>query len=388
IFKRCGLEAVPVKADTGVMGGNISHEFMVLAPSGEDAVAQCRECGYAANSELAERLPAKRQEDEELKAVEEVDTPNMKTVDELTAFFKTSPSKFIKTLIYKFEDETIAVLVRGDIDVNELKLKKVLNSVNVEMADPETIQKVTGAPVGFSGPVGLKIKIIADMSIKGIVNGITGANKKDKHFINVNDPRDYLVEDFFDIGTVKSGDQCVKCDGVLEIRRGIEVGQVFKLGSKYSATLGATYLDRDGQKKETVMGCYGIGITRTVAAIIEQNHDDHGIIWSMSVAPYEVIVVPISSKDEKITSVANALYEQLVNERIDVVIDDRPDSPGVKFKDADLMGFPIKLIIGPKNLKEGKAEIKLRKDGTSIVVDLDQAVPKIKELIHSEKLYV
>ena len=387
IFKRCGLKAVPVKADTGVMGGNISHEFMVLAPSGEDGIALCEQCGYAANAELAERIPSVRIEDESVLDMEEVDTPNLRTVEELTVFFKSAPVKFIKTLIYVVGGEPIAVIIRGDVDVNEVKLKQILQSDDVVLADPETIEKVTGVPLGFSGPVGLQIRIIADMSLKGITNAITGANKRDKHFKNVNDPRDFVVDDYFDVGVVKTGDQCVKCAGTLEIKRGIEVGQVFKLGTKYSQSLGAMYLDKDGRKKEIVMGCYGIGVSRTVAAIIEQNHDENGIIWPTTIAPYEVVVLPIG-KDEELFKAADEIYKYLLQEGVEVVIDDRQVSPGVKFKDADLIGYPVKLILGKNSFKDGKVEIKMRKDSKSTLVDINDAVPTIKEVLREEKLYV
>jgi prolyl-tRNA synthetase len=389
IFKRCGVRAVPVRADTGVMGGNESHEFMVLAASGEDAIAICKGCGYAANGELAERVPAGREtQKEESLPLEEVHTPEMRSVEELTAFFKTEPFKFIKTMIYKIDDEVVAVLVRGDIDINEVKLKKIFNTNNVALADPATIEKSTGAPVGFAGPVGLKIRVIADHSVRDITNAITGANKKDTHVKNVNFSRDFDIQEFDDLGTVKSGDTCVKCGGVLDVQRGIEVGQVFKLGTKYSLSLDATFLDKTGVKQPAIMGCYGIGVSRTVAAIIEQNNDENGIVWPISVAPYEVVVIPLTTKDEALSKASMHAYEALVRAGIETVIDDRDDSAGVKFKDADLIGFPVKLIFGQKSFKDGNVEIKMRKDGKSTLVPVDQAVAKIKEIVSQEKLYV
>lgn len=389
IFRRCGVRAVPVRADTGVMGGNESHEFMVLAPSGEDAIAICKGCGYAANGELAERVPAGRETQKEaILPLEEVHTPEMRSVEELTAFFKTEPFKFIKTMIYKIENEPVAVLVRGDIDINEVKLKRIFKTNNVVLADPAVIEKATGAPVGFAGPLGLKIKVVADHSVKGITNAIAGANKKDMHVRNVNLGRDYDVAEYFDLGTVKAGDGCVKCGGVLDVQRGIEVGQVFKLGTKYSESLDATFLDKNGVKQPAIMGCYGIGVSRTVAAIIEQNCDANGIVWPMSVAPYEVVVIPLTTKDEALVKASVQAYESLVKSGIEAVLDDREDSAGVKFKDADLIGFPVKLIFGQKSFKDGNVEIKMRKDGKSTLVPVEQAVAKIKEIVAQEKLYV
>ncbi|HRZ87452.1 MAG TPA: proline--tRNA ligase [bacterium] len=389
IFKRCGLKAVPVRADTGVMGGNESHEFMVLAASGEDGIAICKGCGYAANTELAERIPASREGGKEMPgAMSEVHTPELRSVDELAAFFKTDPHKFIKTMIYTAGGDPVAVLCRGDVDINEVKLKRALNTQDVALADPVTIERATGAPVGFAGPVGLKIRMIADLSIHGITNAVTGANKKDTHVVNVNMPRDFKAPEFADIGVVKAGDECVKCQGTLDVQRGVEVGQVFKLGTKYSITLDATYLDKNGEKKPAVMGCYGIGVSRTVAAIIEQNNDENGIVWPMAIAPYEVAVLPISMKDEALVSAAMGLYNALQKLGIEAVIDDREESAGIKFKDADLIGFPVKVILGPKSFKEGNVEIKMRKDGKSTIVPCEEAALKVRDLVNQEKLYV
>lgn len=371
IFRRCGLNARPVEADTGVMGGNESHEFTVPAPAGEDIIVECAKCGYAANLELAERGIKSEIRNDPLTRVprfeilEEVDTPNLKKVDELTAFFKCDSSNFIKTLIYKADEKSIAVLVRGNVDISEAKLRRALKTLNVELADEDTIVEATKAPVGFAGPVGLKgIRIIADESIKTVINGITGANKKDKHIKNVNLDRDFKVDDFFDIGTAKEGDLCKKCGVQLNFSHGIEVGQVFKLGTKYSEKLNAVYLDEKGAGHPMIMGCYGIGVSRTVAAIIECNNDENGIIWPTEVAPFTVLILPINYGDPKIREAADGIYEELKGKGIEVLLDDREETAGIKFKDGDLIGIPVKVIIGKKYLENGMIEIKMRRDSS------------------------
>ena len=391
IFKRCGLTVKPVEADTGVMGGYQSHEFTVPAAAGEDIIVECPKCGYTANLELAERtskpqapsLPEKQASGtSKPQVLEEVDTPNLKKVEELTKFFKCDSINFIKTLIYKIDNKPIAVLVRGDIEISETKLRHALGSTNVELADDNTITETTHAPVGFAGPVGLKgIKIIADESIKGMVNAITGANKKDKHIKNVNLDRDFKVDKFLDLGTAISGDLCRKCNAELKFSHGIELGQVFKLGTKYSEKMGALFLDEKGKLHPAIMGCYGIGISRTVAALVECNNDKDGIIWPISVAPFTLLILPINYNEPKIKEVTDSIYKELKELDVDVLLDDRDETAGIKFKDGDLIGIPIKVVIGKKNLDKGLVEIKLRKDNSTSLVPYAEVISSVKAIL-------
>lgn len=383
IFKRCGLATKPVSADTGAMGGYESHEFMVPAKSGEDTIVECLKCGYSANMELAERRinsssTGEQPQTTNLLPLLEVDTANLKKIDELTAFFKCDSSKFIKTLIYK---GPVAILVRGDVDISEAKLRIALNSSDIEMADEDTIIETTGAPVGFAGPVGLKIKIIADISVKGMSNSITGANKKDKHIKNINPDRDFKVDSFFDIGTAKEGDLCGRCGGQLKFSHGIELGQVFKLGTKYSEKLNAVYLDKNGHSQFMIMGCYGIGVSRTVAAIVECNNDKDGIIWPIATAPFTVLILPINYNDTQVKETADRVYEELHLQDIEVLIDDRDETAGIKFKDGDLLGIPIKIIIGKKNMDKGLIEIKPRRENIAQLVKKEDLIEKIKGML-------
>ncbi len=385
IFRRCGLDIAIVDADTGAMGGKKSEEFMVVSDIGEEVLVSCPKCGYAANLEKAVAKNNYSKSDEELLPIEKVSTPDVGSIEDLVEFFKTSPEKFIKTIIYIADSNPVAVLIRGDIEINEVKLKNSLKAVELQLADSNTIEKVTGAKVGFAGPVNLKnIKIIADESIKYIVNGITGANETDFHFKNVNYERDFQVDEFFDLSTVKEGDLCINCSSKLEFRRGIEVGHIFKLGTKYTESMEVKFLDKDNAEKHPIMGCYGIGVDRTVAAIIEQSNDKFGIIWPITVAPFEVIVIPVPLKSENARNTAFDIYNGLLKKDYEVLIDDREVSPGFKFKDADLIGIPIKVIVGDKNLKNNKIELKLRKNNESILVDLNNAESEIESLIKKE----
>jgi prolyl-tRNA synthetase len=390
-FKRCGLDCFVVEADTGSMGGTDSHEFMVPSDIGEDEIAICIKCGYAANIEKCACVGEEDNEQsdtEEPEELREVATPDIKTIDELSGFLKASPEKMIKTLIYETEDGVLAVLVRGDHEINEAKLKKVLGGAFVQLAEPDTIQRVTGAPVGFAGPVGLKdIKILADYSVKNITNGITGANKKDAHFTGVNIGRDYNVQDFHDLRFVKQGDPCPRCMESLNIRRGIEVGHIFKLGTKYSKALGATYLNKNGEECPIIMGSYGIGITRTLAAIIETNHDEAGIKWPFSVAPYHVIIVNVNTKNQELVELCEKLYKEFQDKGVEVLYDDRDERPGVKFNDSDLIGIPIRVTIGPRGLKEGVVEVKMRRTSEEFNVPVAGVVDALKGVLDKEKVY-
>jgi len=382
IFKRCGVEARPVEADSGAIGGDVTHEFMVLAEAGEDSVLHCLKCGYAANVERAEgvdrKLPAPNGEKQPL---QEVATPQVSTIAQVCAFLNKEPQDCIKTLIYLADGRPVAALVRGDHNLNEIKLRKFLNCDVLELADEDTIVRITGAPVGFAGPVGLDVPLYADYAVKYILNAVVGANKQDAHLINANLDRDFQVTEFADLREVQPGDPCPRCGDVLEGARGIEVGQVFKLGTKYSKAMGATFLQENGVETPFVMGCYGIGVGRTVAAVIEKNHDADGIIWPISIAPYHVIIVPVSVKDPAQTEAAYKLYQELQAAGIEVVLDDRDERPGVKFKDADLIGFPIRVTIGPKSLEKGEMELVIRRTKEVRSLPVGSILAVIREIL-------
>lgn len=381
IFERCGLDFRPVEAETGNIGGSFSHEFMVLAETGEDAVVGCTKCTYGANVERAEAGYSHECDagsSEKLDSIERVSTPGMKSVEEVSAFLKVSPHCLIKTLIYNSDMGVVAALVRGDYDLNEAKLLRELGAVWIELADEETVVKTTGAPSGFAGPVGLKCTIIADHSVKGIVNGVTGANDADAHLINVNPNRDFTVKSFSDLRVVVDGDDCPRCDGNLSIRRGIEVGHVFKLGTKYSNSMGATFLDEEGKQQPMIMGCYGIGIGRTVAACIEQNHDENGIAWPLPMAPFQVTILPLTAREKEVTEEAERLYREITALGVDVLLDDRDERAGVKFNDAELLGTPIRIVIGKKGLKEGGVEIKGRTEQEAQLVPLEGVIDEVR----------
>ncbi|MBN2143331.1 MAG: proline--tRNA ligase [Candidatus Aureabacteria bacterium] len=384
IFHRCGMPVEAVQADTGAMGdGGKSHEFIVLTPIGEDMVVKCFSCGYSANLELAERKPKGVPEKQEGdKSHELVHTPNARTIEEVSAFFNAQVWKFIKTLIYiADENEKLAVLIRGDYEVNEIKLKRYLKCQQLRMATPGEIEKATGASVGFAGPVQLNraCRLIADLSLSTLSQAITGANKTDHHYQHVNPGRDFEMNEMADIGTAMEGDACVRCGSALNLKRGIEVGHVFFLGEKYTRKLDAKVVMQDGNESHLVMGCYGIGVSRMLSAIVESNHDGQGIIWPVSVSPFEVIITPVDFSDERTRVESLRIYEALKIQNVDILLDDRDERPGFKFKDADLIGIPIKVIIGKKGLDKNIVEILLRKDGTKTEVPLDKAVQTILE---------
>lgn len=382
IFSRCGLDARPVEADTGDIGGKWSHEFMVLADSGEDGIIDCAACGYAANQERAERAvetgitsPA------ECPPIEEVATPDVRTIEALAAFFKRDASCFIKTLIYLADGAPVAVIVPGNRDLNEHKLKRLLGAKKIELADEVTVQKITGAPVGFAGPVGIQAPIYADNSLRNRVDLITGANKSDAHIQHVDLARDASVKAFEDLAVVVAGDACPRCGKALQLKRGIEVGHVFKLGTKYTESFDAKYLNDKGQSELMVMGCYGIGVTRTLQAVIEQSHDADGIVWPISVAPFAVNLLLLDPKDTAVCAVVDQLEKDLQARGIDVFVDDREERPGVKFKDADLIGCPIRIVAGAKGLAKGGVEVKLRTTKEIDLVPVEHAVEKISNLV-------
>jgi prolyl-tRNA synthetase len=375
IFKRCGLEFRAVEADTGSIGGSFSHEFMVMAATGEDSLVFCSNCEYAANLEKAEiaapEIHPVREED--ILSLELVHTPDMKSIEEVSSFLRVAPRDIVKTMIYSADGNPVAVLVSGDEEVNEIKVKNYLNCDVLEMATDEVIHKVTGAPRGFAGAIGIKVKIIADYSLMNMTNFVMGANKEDYHVKNVNIGRDLSVAAFADLRIARNTDLCARCGSALKFARGIEVGHVFKLGTKYSKAMKAQYLDKNGKERYMIMGCFGIGVGRTVAAAIEQNHDENGIVWPVPLAPYQVIITPVNVNDEKIKKMSVQLYEALQQRGIEVILDDRDERAGVKFKDADLIGIPLRVTVGQKLLIEGVLEVKIRRTGEVKILAVDAA---------------
>jgi prolyl-tRNA synthetase len=381
IFARCGLETLVVEAESGAIGGKDSQEYMIITDAGEDTILSCSGCNYAANAEKCEigERPTKGSE-EELQPLELVDTPNARTIEQVTSFLKKSPKKLVKTLIYKAGDEVVAALVRGDRELNEPKLARAAGVKNVEMADAETIERVTGADVGFAGPVGIKgTRIIADREVQGMANFVVGGNKTDAHYVNANIGRDFEVSEYADLRIASKGDPCPRCEGTLSVSRGIELGHIFKLGTRYSDVMNAKFLDDQGQEQPFIMGCYGMGVSRMLAAIPEASNDADGMIWPISVAPFEVEVLLLNPDDETQCAAATRLYEELQQAGVEVLLDERDERPGVKFKDADLMGVPIQVVAG-KFAAEGKVEVRLRTSRDKEQVSLDEATGRVLEL--------
>lgn len=383
IFTRLGLDFTVVDADSGAMGGSGSQEFMVKSPVGEDGIAYCDDCGYAANYEKCECIPEPVEQIEGDLEMEKIETPNAHTIDELVESLGMSAHNFAKTIIYKADDKYIAAMVRGDRDVNEVKLKNLVGCRDdLELAEPGMVREITKAQVGFAGPIGLGIPVYADKEVEMMKNFVVGANETDMHYKNVNMGRDFTPDVIADIRVVVTGDKCPKCGGAIKSEQGIEVGHIFKLGTKYSDALGLKYLDEEGKQQTVIMGCYGIGVTRCVAAAVEQLHDDNGIIWPVSIAPYQAIVVPANYKDEEQMAAAEKLYNELLDAGVEALIDDRAERAGVKFKDADLIGIPVRIVVG-KKLGEGIVEYKERKMESAIDIALDDAVSKVEEFINA-----
>ena len=386
IFDRCGLDYLAVEAESGPIGGDASHEFMVLADNGEDTVVHCAGCRYAANLERAEigqrgaPAPASAAE-----PIAKVETPNAGSIEAVSKMLGCRDNQMIKTLIYVADGKAAAVLIRGDHDANEGKVRRALAATKVELAPPEVIQEVTGAPVGFAGPVGLKIPIWADYDVAGLGSAIVGANAADAHFTGARRGRDFEVGHFADLRNAGDGDPCPKCAGRLKLRQAIEVGHVFKLGTKYSEALSARFLDEKEQLHPAIMGCYGIGVNRIIAALIETKHDDNGILWPLSLAPYEVLLVPLNVNQPEVMDLANQLYIDLSQAGMEVLMDDRDQRPGVKFKDADLIGVPLRVVIGGRSLKEGQLEIKWRWKEAAETIPLDGAVIALADRVQSER---
>ena len=380
IIERCGLDYRMVEAESGYIGGNESHEFMVLAENGEDEILSCS-CGYAVNLEKGSAsINDSHARGEENDSYREIETPGKTTVDDVSKFLEVDPSMIVKTLLYMSKGKVVAILVPGDRDLNDIKLVKVLDDPDVRFLDEDEITELTGAPVGFSGPVGLPkgTKIYADNLIKGYTSMIVGANKADRHLIGVKAGRDFSIDHFADLVWAKEGDACPRCGKAMSINKGIEVGHIFKLGTKYSSAMNATFLDADGKSKAFIMGCYGFGVTRMVAAVIEQNCDENGIVWPVSLAPFPLEILPVNANDEKIWNTAVDFEAKFKEAGVDVLVDDRNLSPGVKFKDADLVGIPFRLTIG-KKLNDGKVEFFSRAEKSIEEIPVEKAFEVIME---------
>jgi prolyl-tRNA synthetase len=384
IFTRCGLKFRAVEAETGLIGGSFSHEFMVLAETGEETIVSCTACSYAANIEKAEFRRADNgsgKSGNPEKPIEKVMTPEKRTVEEVTQFLQVRAADLVKTLIFESEKGCVAALVRGDHEISERKIKDAFGVEDIRLAGERQVEEITRAPKGFAGPLHLTIPIIADLDIEGMADFVTGANEKDAHLLHVRVGRDFQVTRFADLRTFSPGDRCPRCGGETRTDKGIEVGHTFKLGTKYSKAMGATFLDGEGKEREFVMGCYGIGVGRTVASAIEQSYDENGIIFPMPIAPFHVLVLPVNMKIDLLKSAAEEIYQGLLAEGVDVLLDDREETPGVKFKDSDLLGVPLRVTLGEKNLKKGLVEIKTRKSGEVVLVRKEEALREIKERI-------
>ncbi len=381
VFERCGLDTIPVQADTGSMGGSDSEEFMVASEVGEESLLLCDKCGYRANREKAEYARLAAAASDKPKELAEVATPDVKTIDDLAVFFKCTADRFLKSIIYVADGKPIMAVVPGNREINELKLARAAGAVQLELAPDSVVVEVTGAPVGFAGPVTKKnIRIIFDISVKSVVNGITGANKKDVHFDGVNPGRDFTIKEEADITSADEGDSCPRCNSAMYVKKGIEVGHIFKLGYKYTKTMNVRVTNEQGAEVTPIMGCYGIGINRTMAAVVEQHNDDKGIIWPVSLAPFDVHLVGLGKGDDDVKA-TDDIYDLLTGNGFEVLYDDRKASPGVKFADADLIGLPVRITIGKTYFQTGDAEVKLRKGGEMIKVKKDALVDKVKELL-------
>ncbi len=386
IFEKCGLNFRAVEADSGSIGGSFSHEFMVLAESGEDAIVYCQSCNYAANIERAEAplLSQPPADSTELLPASEVFTPDKSSIAAVSSFLGVEPSSIVKTMIYDADGVATAVLIRGDQEINEIKLKNYLGCTNLELASEAMIMATTKAPRGFAGAVGINARILADNSLLGLSNFVMGANRENYHLVNVNVSRDFKVSAFADLRFVQKQDACARCGGDIAIARGIEVGHVFKLGTKYSQAMRCAFLNSEGQEQIMIMGCYGIGIGRTMAAAIEQNYDANGIIWPLSLAPFPVIILPVNVNDPSQRDEAERIYRELAAIGIEALLDDRDERAGVKFKDADLIGIPLRVTIGPKGLQEGRGELRVRKTGQVSLVELNAIVQRVVDFVRGK----
>lgn len=386
IFSRLGLDFRAVEADSGAIGGKESHEFMVLADSGEDTLVICDHCNYAANIEMAQlegdQETSERERIDNIPPMKKVITPQTTTIEDVAQLLDCSPQDVIKSLLFVVDEKPVLVLVRGDHEVNEVKVKNALDGDQCTLADQEMVRQVTGATAGFVGPVGLKekVKIVADYGIRQMSDAVVGANEEDTHLVQVVLGRDFQVDQFADIRTVQEGDSCPRCGGDIRFARGIEVGHVFKLGTRYSQVMNATFLDQQGKEHPFIMGCYGIGISRLVAAIIEQHHDDNGIVWPLATAPFAVHLIVVNPKNETQASLAERVYEDINQAGVEVLFDNRQERAGVKFKDADLIGIPLRITVGAK-ASEGLVEYKLRRSGDSGIFSGEELSTRLPELL-------
>ena len=384
IYERCALPALFVEADSGAIGGKDSHEFMLIAENGEDGVICCDGCQYAANVEKAVSVKKKIGPEKPLPP-EEVATPGMKTIEELANFLNVPKNHTLKAVFYVADGQVVFAMIRGDLDVNEVKLQRLLKCTDLHLATEDEVSQA-GISAGYASPMGLKgIKIVADDSVTGGINFVAGGNKPDVHIKNVNYPRDFKADIVADIAQARDGDGCPKCDGTLKSMQGIEIGHVFKLGTFLSNALGANFIDEKGESRPIIMGCYGIGLGRLLAAVVEHYHDDKGIIWPLSVAPYQVYLCPLYREDTNVAEVAEKLYEGMQSAGLEVLFDDREESPGVKFNDADLLGIPLRVTVGPRTLQNGNVEVKWRVEKEAILIAVTEAVDKVKELVQIRK---
>ena len=384
IFARCGLSFRAVQADSGAIGGSFSHEFMVLADTGEDTIVVCKKCEYAANMEKAVVKLVPGDQAAVLGQMEKIETPGKRKVDTVCDFLGIEPTQLVKTLVFKADGKPVAVLVRGDREIEEVKLKNLLCVADVELAEEKEVFDATGVPTGYLGPVGVGLRLVADQEVAAMQNFYVGGNEKNYHLKNVNLGRDFQVEAVADLRQITTDDPCPECGGQLETTEGIEVGHVFKLGTGYSESMNATFQDKDGQAKHFVMGCYGIGVSRIVAAAIEQNHDEKGIIFPVPLAPYTVIIVNLGGNDDTINAAAEKLYQDLMAAGLEVLLDDREERPGFKFKDADLLGIPYRVTVGKSFVENGTMEIKHRKDGVIEELEPEETVRRLQTAIFAQ----
>lgn len=381
IFTRCGVDFRAVIADSGAMGGKDTHEFMVLSEVGEDTIAYSDTSDYAANVEMAPVILTKERSTETEKPLEKIATPGQKTIEDVAAFLKVSQQQCIKTLLFKVDDKYVAVLVRGDHEVNDIKLKNFYDAGSVELASPAETQEILGCSVGSLGPVGLKeVEVLADQEVEFLVNAVTGANEEDFHYMNVNPNRDFEVSQYTDLRFIQEGDNSPDGQGTIKFAKGIEVGHVFKLGTRYSEAMNAVYLDENGRSQPMIMGCYGIGVSRTLAAVAEQFNDENGLLWPSNLAPYQVHLIPVNMKDDTQAAVAEELYQDLKTQGLAVLMDDRKERAGVKFADSDLIGLPVRVTVG-KKAADGILEVKIRKTGEVLEVTKAELAETLKGLL-------
>ncbi|WP_223700201.1 proline--tRNA ligase [Sutcliffiella deserti] len=382
IFTRLGLDFRAVIADSGAMGGKDTHEFMVLSEIGEDTVAYSTKSGFAANVEMAPVMANYERKTEQIKDLEKIATPNQKTIEEVADFLDVSSSDCIKTLGFKVDDKFVVVLVRGDHEINDIKIKNLYQASVVDLASPQEVKEQLGCPIGSLGPINLptSVEIVADAAVEYIVNGVAGANEEGFHYKNVNPSRDFNISQYCDLRFIKEGDMSPDGEGVIQFAKGIEVGHIFKLGKRYSEAMGATYLDENGRAQHMIMGCYGIGVSRVMAAIVEQFHDDNGIVWPDAVTPYQVHVIPVNAKNDVQAGLAEKLYGELKDAGFSVLYDDRQERPGVKFADSDLIGLPVRITVG-KKAEENVVELKWRKTGDMEEISVEQLIQTLRRNI-------